>query len=254
MALARSHKPHEHRVLIVDDEPAVGKTIRRTLGKMDVKSTYAETGEAGLECIDHAEQPFSLIISDQRMPGIQGTEFLARAKEITPDTIRFLITAYSEMATIISAVNTGAVQHYISKPWDHDELVKAIRMGLRLYENYLESQHLFSLAKKQNAKLYGLNRELMETGKNYEKERRKLEMDIRQMAAQLPKKGENTAPGPSEAVEKIRSFIEDCDGSKQEALNSLCETTLADLYGEFYDLALRNGIEMPEPVARGSHD
>ena len=157
-----THTPHPHKVLVVDDEAAVGRAIGRILKSQKLLFSIVRSGEEGVAALKETDRPFSLIISDQRMQGMPGTEFLAQARKISPNTIRFLMTGYSEMDTIIKAVNQGAVQYYIEKPWQPKDLVTTIQTGVRLYDRHLESQHLFGLAKKQTARLYELNRELME--------------------------------------------------------------------------------------------
>ena len=254
MTRIQGHKEHEHRILIIDDEASVGKAIGRILDTLKLKFTYAKTGEAGLKSIDNTETPFSLIICDQQLPGIKGTQFLARAKEISTETIRFLITGYSQMDTITAAVNKGAVQHYISKPWNHDDMVKAIQSGILLYERHLESEQLFILAKKQNAKLYELNCELMETAKLHENELEQLESQIKRFAEQLSEKTGKSSLTPSQVMDRMISFITAGETDKEMVFKTLCENTISSLYREFSDLSLRNGIEMPEPGTGGSND
>jgi DNA-binding NtrC family response regulator len=144
---------YQHRVLVVDDEAPIGKAIGRLLEIEKLEYVYVNSGESALESLKKAAQPFSLIISDQRMPGMPGTQFLEHAKRLNPETIRFLITGHSDMQTIINAVNKGAVQRYIAKPWKNDEMVQAIQYGIGQYERFLEDKALITLAKKQNAKL-----------------------------------------------------------------------------------------------------
>ncbi|MCG8634866.1 MAG: response regulator, partial [Desulfobacterales bacterium] len=253
MTQSQGKKP-EHRVLIIDDEAVIGRAIKRILAKMEILSDYAESGEAGLERLENTETQFSLIICDQRMPGMAGTQFLAKAKEMSPETIRFLVTGYSRMDTIIAAVNKGAVQHYIAKPWKHDEMVRAIRSGIAQYERHLENQQLFALAKRQNAKLYDLNCELMETTKHHESELEKLEDQINGITGQLNEKTAKPSETPSQVMNRIISFIRAGDADQHESLNALYKKTVTSLYGEFTDLALRNGFEMPEPDTGGSHE
>ena len=251
MAQQQELKIQTHRVLIVDDEPTVGHAIRKILDTLKVTSEYAEDAETGLRCIEAATESFSLIICDQRMPGMKGTEFLARAKEITPATIRYLITGYSDMDTIINAVNKGAVQHYISKPMEMDDMITAVKRGLQLYEHHLEKEQLFTLAKEQNAKLYELNSELVEAAKKREAKRKDLESEIDDIQAQLNEAESTPAADPSAAVAVIREYAEgsesEGDESKcQERFNRLYLETLKALHHSFTDLALKNGMEMPE--------
>ncbi|MCK5099877.1 MAG: response regulator, partial [Desulfobacteraceae bacterium] len=147
----------DHTVLVVDDEEQVGKSLGRFLKSIGVKYVYMESGKLGLERMQAASKPFSLIISDQRMPGMTGAEFLEKAKAISPDTIRFLLTGYSEMDAITEAVNKGSIHKYISKPWDNKDFAEKIKSGLNQFELAMENDRLFKLAKDQNSKLYQLN-------------------------------------------------------------------------------------------------
>ncbi len=82
---------------------------------------------------------------------------MEKAKEITPDTIRFLITGYADMDAVTEALNKGAIHRYISKPWNTEALIEAVRNGLEQYAAILENHRLFTLAKEQNTVLYKLN-------------------------------------------------------------------------------------------------
>ncbi len=239
---------HSHKVLVVDDEPQVGKALRRLLEMEKLESVYANSGESALEILKSAPQPFSLIISDQKMPGMEGTQFLEHAKTLHPETIRFLITGYSQMETIINAVNKGAVQRYISKPWDNDELLVAIRSGIEQYERFLENKALITLAKKQNATLYELNCELMETAKTHDKERISIDTQIESIDAQLKGLTSHQALGPAQIMEQLQATLAPLGEQGQEMLNTLCSKTITALFNDFNDLALGNGFEMTRPL------
>jgi response regulator RpfG family c-di-GMP phosphodiesterase len=240
---------HFHKILVVDDEPQVGKAIGRLLAMEKLESVYAKSGESALEMLKSAPQPFSLIISDQKMPGMEGTQFLEQAKILHPETIRFLITGYSQMETIINAVNKGAVQRYISKPWDNDELVVAIRSGIKQYERFLENNALITLAKKQNAKLYELNCELMENAKTHNKERILIDTEIESIDVQLKEITSCQALNPSQIMEKLQA-ITPLGGQGQKMLGDLYSQTIIALFDEFNDLALKNGFEI-RPLVEG---
>ena len=148
---------YQHKVLVVDDDEQVGKTIGLILQREKIEYVLADSGESALEEIKKTKKPFSLIIADQRLGGMEGTRFLEHTKELTPDSTRFLMTAYSETETLINAVNKGSVQRYIVKPCEAKDIAKAIKSGIKLYELFLDNKKLLILAKKQNAKLYDLN-------------------------------------------------------------------------------------------------
>ncbi|MCP4721752.1 MAG: response regulator [Desulfobacteraceae bacterium] len=237
-----------HKVLVVDDEAQVGKAIGRILEKEKLEYVYADSGESALESLKKTVQPFSLIISDQRMPGIQGTQFLEHAKKLHPETIRFLITGYSEIQTIINAVNRGSVQRYISKPWNNDELAKTIQSGIGQYERFLENKNLIALAKKQNARLYELNCELMETAKAHGKEIETINTEILSIETQL--KGSDSHPppvSPALIMKELQAVLDPLGKKGQGMLNDLFSQTINALFNEFNDLSQRNGFEMPAP-------
>ncbi len=235
--------PHRHRVLLVDDDAPTGKSIGRVLEREGLAYTYVESAEEGIKALESAQSPFSLILSDQRMPGMLGTEFLCRAKEVAPESIRYLITGYSEMDTIINAVNKGAVQHYISKPWDREELRRIVRDGIALFEKHLDSEKLFSLAKKQNSKLYELNCELVERTKALESQRNKLNQDIDALKEQIENAPDGNETDPARVIDALKTWLEQAGNTEQ--YDTLKHRTLTTLYDAFTDLALRNGMEMP---------
>ncbi len=158
-----------HRVMIVDDEEAIGKAMCRLLIMADIDFTYKTNAQDALDLLNSSERPFSLILSDQRMPGMQGIEFLARVRKIRPQPLRFLVTAYSDCEIIIDSINKGAVHKYILKPWDDEDLMESIRSGLKQYEEILERDRLFDIAKEKNRKLYRLDSDLMEIAEKHER-------------------------------------------------------------------------------------
>jgi response regulator RpfG family c-di-GMP phosphodiesterase len=206
---------------------------------------YADSGESALVYLKTANQPFSLIISDQRMPGMPGTQFLEHAKQINPETIRFLITGHSDMQTIINAVNKGAVQRYISKPWTKDEMIQAVAYGIDQYERFLEEKALITLAKKQNAKLYQLNCELMETAKTHTKELRVIDTEIQSIEAQLKELATQACLTPARVMEELQKRVTPHGEKSQTTLDNLFAQTITALYIKFRDLFLGYGFEMP---------
>ena len=151
---------YQHTVLFVDDEPSVLKALKRVFRKEGFTIHTAENGPSGLEKLNGIEDPVSLIISDQRMPGMNGAQFLEAAKEICPDAIRFLLTGYSDVDAIIAAVNEGEIHRYFTKPWDENELIVKTRQSLKQFELKRENRRLQILTVEQNDQLNKLNRDL----------------------------------------------------------------------------------------------
>lgn len=107
---------YKHRLLFVDDEVSILKSLKRLFRKEKYEIFIADGGQKALDLIAEVGKPFSLIISDQRMPGMNGAEFLTKAKDIFPRARRILLTGYSDLDAIVSAVNDGEIHRYLAKP------------------------------------------------------------------------------------------------------------------------------------------
>ena len=120
------------RVLFVDDEPNVLQSIRRSLRKQFELDT-ADGGEEALQKMAN-EGPFAVIVSDMRMPGMNGVELLSAAKKRWPDTVRIMLTGNADQQTAVDAVNEGDVFRFLNKPCEAPDLAKAVTNGLRQHE------------------------------------------------------------------------------------------------------------------------
>jgi serine/threonine-protein kinase len=109
----------KHRILFVDDEERI-LTALKTIFRGKYHVLTAANGMEALEFIKRFKIP--VVVSDQRMPGMLGVELLRRAREISPDSVRILLTGYSDLASIVGSINDGEVYRFISKPWDNQEL------------------------------------------------------------------------------------------------------------------------------------
>src|SRR6185369_2130 len=119
-------------VLLVDDEENILNALQRLLMDEDFDIETATSGEAALALLQTL-QNVGLIVSDQRMPGMNGAEFLGRSREFAPHAQRILLTGYSDINATIEAINKGGAGRYISKPWDDDDLVKTVRDAVEVY-------------------------------------------------------------------------------------------------------------------------
>jgi CheY-like chemotaxis protein len=119
------------KILFVDDEPAVLDGYKRMLHR-EFEVNTAIGGEQGLAAI-HDHGPYSVIISDMRMPGMNGAEFLAKVRQTTPDTVRMLLTGHTDLNAAIEAVNEGNIFRFLTKPCEKEVLGKAITTGLVQY-------------------------------------------------------------------------------------------------------------------------
>ncbi|NLI29937.1 MAG: response regulator [Nitrospiraceae bacterium] len=119
-------------ILFVDDEPGVLAAARRIFLDQPVSVVTAASGEEALEVL--RSRPVAVIVSDNLMPGMSGIQFLERAKALVPDTVRILLTGYADVQAAIDAINRGGVYRFLTKPWNNEQLLKAVQDGIQEYE------------------------------------------------------------------------------------------------------------------------
>ena len=129
----------EYPVLYVDDEPENLRIFELTF-KREFRVLTATSGERGLELL--ASEPIALVLSDHKMPGMLGTEFLARAAEFDPNTVRILVTAYGDAKTLGDAINSGSIYKFVPKPWRPDEMRLTLRRAIEAYALDREREQL----------------------------------------------------------------------------------------------------------------
>nr|WP_298137600.1 HD domain-containing phosphohydrolase [uncultured Pseudomonas sp.] len=142
-------------VLLVDDEENILSSLRRVLRGQPYSVQIANGGEQALEIL--RKQPVDLVISDARMPGMDGATLLAEVQKHWPKTMRILLTGYADISTTIRAINQGQIYRYISKPWVDDELRLTIQQALAYQHSERERIRLEALAQEQNQRLQELN-------------------------------------------------------------------------------------------------
>jgi len=143
-----------YKVLLVDDEENIIRSITRLLLELDLdlEVLSANSGAQGLEVLK-AHPEVALILSDQRMPGMSGAEFLEKAREVVPDAVRMVLTGYADMAATMDAINKGGTSRYLTKPWDDEVLRRTIMEGVDQYRLVLENRALTALVEQQNREL-----------------------------------------------------------------------------------------------------
>lgn len=122
-------------LLLVDDEANILRALQRLLRQDGYRILATTSAAEAFELL--AQNAVQVIVSDQRMPEMNGTEFLSRVKELYPNTIRIVLSGYSEVETITQAVNRGAIYKFFTKPWDDAELRKELREAFRVAEKAL---------------------------------------------------------------------------------------------------------------------
>lgn len=147
-------------LLFVDDEANILKALKRLFHGPDYQIHTAESGAEGLEILERTE--IDLIISDMRMPQMDGAEFLSAAARRWPDTLRILLTGFADLQSTVAAVNQGKIYCYCSKPWEDNDLKIRVHNAVEQKRLHDEKQKLFAVINQQNAELARLNAELEE--------------------------------------------------------------------------------------------
>jgi len=146
------------RVLCVDDEPNILSALRRLFRQSGYVVEVAGSGSEGLAALERAG--FDLVISDMRMPEMDGAQFLEQVRKRWPETVRILLTGYSDIGSTIEAINKGQIFRYVSKPWDDDDLRLTVRHALERKALEREKLRLEALTARQNEELREINASL----------------------------------------------------------------------------------------------
>ncbi len=162
-----------HHVLLVDDEEAVLAALRDTLLREGYHVTTAANGQEGLARL--RERSYSAVITDYRMPELNGLEFLAQVRSIQPDASRVLITAVLELEIVIGAINKGEIYRFMVKPWLREELLVTVRNAVQRYEMICRNATLQATLVATNGKLSEVNARLAEQVTLGEQRNRQLE-------------------------------------------------------------------------------
>ena len=143
----------QHKLLIVDDEPRIYHALRRALHReQGWETVYAESGEAALEVLG-ANDDISVIVSDENMPGMSGTQLLGLVRGRHPDVIRMMLTGDARIDVVMNAVNNGEIYRFFTKPCNEAELIIAIRDALQMKKLKAESRRLLDMVKRQQARI-----------------------------------------------------------------------------------------------------
>lgn len=145
-------------LLLVDDEEGILASLKRLLRRDGYSVVTADSAAQGLQRL--AEVEVDVIVSDQRMPGMTGVEFLRRAKDLYPHTIRMVLSGYTELQSIIDAINEGAIYKFLTKPWDDARLRQHVAEAFRQKDMADENRRLARQVESANADYLALNARL----------------------------------------------------------------------------------------------
>ncbi len=144
-------------ILIVDDDKMILKSISRILRNEDYQILTAQSGQEGLAILKDYE--VNLVVSDQQMPGMDGLEFLKRAKKEYPQILAIMLTGHAEVEIAMNAINEAGVYKFILKPWDDNGLKVTIRRALDTMELMQERDSLLQRVKTRDTIIQDLEKE-----------------------------------------------------------------------------------------------
>ena len=150
-----SDKP---RIVLVDDEEPILRSLKRLLAFEGYELICCNDAEAALRAINEAQT--AVIVSDQHMPGMQGVDLLRAICEQSPHTSRILFSGHIDVELLRHAVNNGEVYRFITKPWNDEELLMAIRLGVERWQLLSENEELHQKSIEQNQQLQTFNASL----------------------------------------------------------------------------------------------
>ena len=149
------------RILFVDDEPFILSSLMRLFRQDEYEILTASSGEEGLSVL-HKYDPIPLIISDYRMPGMNGVEFLEQVYRERPDTVRIILSLYADLDSVLGAINRGHVYRFIAKPWDAVDLKITVANAVKFYDLNIRNKELSASLKLKNEELSRFNDHLEE--------------------------------------------------------------------------------------------
>ena len=175
-------RSRQRTLLLVDDEENIVAALRRLLRAEGWLVLSATSAEQALELL--ARYDVDVILSDQRMPGMTGVELLRRARQLYPETIRLVLSGYTELQSITDAINEGAIYKFLAKPWDDEQLRAHLREAFGLKEMADQNRRLDQEVQAANRELAELNRRL-QTLLDAQREQNEREVGSREAAQEL---------------------------------------------------------------------
>jgi DNA-binding NtrC family response regulator len=146
-----------HKILFVDDDPFVTEALKRMLRKEPYAMLSADSAGQALDLL--SREPVDVVISDEIMPGMRGSDFLAIVFQKHPDTVRIILTGHANLETAVRAINDGHVYRFLTKPCNEFELILTLRQAIQHNELAVESRRLLRAFRKQKAALLDLEKE-----------------------------------------------------------------------------------------------
>lgn len=147
------------KIQLLDDEPQILKALQRTLRPHGWEVHAFSDVQQALSAL--TEHEYAVIVSDFKMPQLDGVTFLQFAKQRQPHAMRLLLTGHGDRQTMMQAINQAEIYRFISKPWEDYELEAALRAAIDLYQLRVENQRLVDQLRRQQTALYRQQQELL---------------------------------------------------------------------------------------------
>jgi len=149
------------RILCVDDEKGVLRSIDRVFLDEEYEILKAASGKEGLKILEEVS-PIQVVLSDYRMPEMNGVDFLHEVCKGWPNTVRIVLSGYADTVAVVEAVNEGQIYKFLAKPWNDDELRFAVANALEHYFLYRKNRLLTEELQRRNGELAAMNENLEE--------------------------------------------------------------------------------------------
>ena len=147
----------DHKILVVDDDPTFISLVTEAFLREPYRVLSSSSAKDALELL--AAQPVDVVVSDEKMPGMTGSEFLARVRKQYPETVRMILTGHASLEAAIRSINEGEIYRFFTKPCNIFDLAITIRHALQHQELIRENQKLLAVVKRQHDFLERLERE-----------------------------------------------------------------------------------------------
>ncbi len=229
----------------MDDEKNIGTLIQRLLNPENIPTQYVSDGEQALLKIHQAITPYSLVICDQQMPGMTGDTFLEKAALLAPDTLRFLMSGYTDLAAVIRAVNNGAIHRFIPKPVENETFIRSVSDAVAQFESGVEARHLFEQAKSQNLKLFALYKELKQETLNFENIINGLDTEIADLTRRVDAFKDPDLKNKT-TLDRLEQSMMEKKILTRDGVARLAVQIKDEVFIQFQDIAARNGLTMLE--------
>lgn len=243
-----------NRGLIVGDRAKVMQFLGVDPASLPLTPVFATNGEQALDKIRSTDAPFALVVSDQRLEHMTGTQLLEQVMTLSPDAIRLLITRYSDIAAIKDSVNKGIVHRYLLKSDREKGMLMELRLAVNQYNIQQAAAADLEKAKSVSRQLYQLDQELIDSKKSLDQAHGEIDREIASLREKIQALAVGAVPTPDRFTELAVSALGATEEIRLETLRQLYEDTVVAAFGQFEEIAKRSGINMPKPGEPESHE